>query len=107
MPKLKKGDIVYRVYGSKSQYNGASWTTVNPEHLPNYRSLAGLPDDNTGEFLIKCKVINPAKCIEVRPALPLDGNPGGLIEYVIPDPFSSGALQIFDANSVRVMSIPF
>ncbi len=79
---------VYRVFGGDSRAQGFSWTPLNPAKIKDFRNLAGLPSGgksgaiNTANFLIKGKV-NPAKIIEIRGAKPLDGNKGGLIEYII------------------------
>jgi hypothetical protein len=54
----------------------------------NFRNVAGLPSggasgfNNTAEFMIEGKV-NVLDIIKSRPALPLDGNIGGLPEYII------------------------
>jgi RHS repeat-associated protein len=79
-----KGTKVYRVYGENNNPLGQSWTTVDPSTVPNYRDAAGLPDVNTGRFVIEGTIINPTG-ITTRKALPLDGNKGGLAEILIPD----------------------
>ena len=89
MPKLEKGDHVWRVYGDASKYDGQSWTNTNPQTITNYRNGAGLPKINTGEFLIEAEVIDPSGCVGSRYALPLDGNGGGLPEYLIQNPFGT------------------
>ncbi|CAG5068873.1 hypothetical protein DYBT9623_01605 [Dyadobacter sp. CECT 9623] len=84
-----KGEtIVYRVFGGDARAQGFSWTTVNPTSISDFRNLAGLPSGgasgaiNTAEFMIKGKTsIN--SIIKSRPALPLDGNIGGLPELII------------------------
>ena len=53
--------------------------------MPDYRSAAGLPDVNTGTQMTT-GTLNDTQGVVVRPAQPFDGNPGGLKEYVIPDP---------------------
>jgi hypothetical protein len=79
---------VYRVFGGDSRAQGFSWTTKDPRSVPNFRDAAGLPSgeasgaNNTADFLIQGKV-NPADIIKSRPALPLDGNKGGLPELII------------------------
>ncbi len=86
---------VYRAFGGDSRAQGFSWTTADPRTVSNFRDVAGLPSGgasgatNTAEFLIQGKV-NPADIIKSRPALPLDGNRGGLPEFII------------DPNNVRL-----
>ena len=79
-----EGDKVFRVYGEKNNPLGESYTPIDPRTVKNFRSEAGLPDVNTGRFVLEGRIKDPSD-IEVRPALPADGNPGGLPEYVIPD----------------------
>ena len=64
---------------------GRSWTPVNPASVPNYRSAAGLPVQNTGRFVTE-GVITDATGVTTRGAIPLHGNPGGLPEIVVPNP---------------------
>jgi hypothetical protein len=79
---------VYRVFGGDSRAQGFSWTTKDPRTVANFRDGAGMPSggasgaNNTADFLIQGKV-NPADIIKSRPALPLDGNKGGLPELII------------------------
>ena len=86
------GQTVYRVHGGDSGLLGKSWTPVNPRTVPNYRNAAGLPSggasgvNNTGQFLSEGVLKNPVG-ITVRPAGGLDGNLGGLREFVVPNPF--------------------
>jgi len=84
-----RGDVtVFRAFGGDAKANGYSWTPENPTNVPNFRDAAGLPSggesgsNNTAEFLIK-GTVNKSNIIEQRPALPLDGNNGGLTEYLI------------------------
>ena len=79
-----KGQKVYRVFGENNKPLGESWTPVDPSTVKNFRSSAGLPDSNTGRFVVE-GTIRDTSGITVRKALPLDGNPGGLPEYVIPN----------------------
>ena len=85
----KGGDVtVYRAFGGDSRAQGSSWTTTDPRTVTNFRDKAGLPSggasgvNNTADFLIQGKV-DPANIIKSRPALPLDGNKGGLPELII------------------------
>jgi len=52
---LKAGDDIpaWRVYGGESPVGGHSWTIVDPRKFSqtSYRFKAGLPDENTAEFL--------------------------------------------------------
>ena len=79
---------VYRAFGGDSRAQGFSWTTTDPRTVSNFRDVAGLPSGgasgatNTADFLIQGRV-NPADIIKSRPALPLDGNRGGLPEFII------------------------
>ncbi|QWT47339.1 hemagglutinin repeat-containing protein [Azospira inquinata] len=79
---------VYRVFGGDARAEGFSWTTENPLVVQNYRDVAGLPSggasgaNNTANFLIEGRV-KAVDVIKSRPALPLDGNRGGLPELII------------------------
>jgi hypothetical protein len=73
---------VFRVFGGQSQQAGFSWTPVDPRTVPNFRDAAGLPPENTGEFLVE-GVVRPSDILIVRPARPIPPNRGGLTEYVI------------------------
>jgi len=76
---------VYRVYGGRAREFGESWTTVNPENFGNlYRKWSGLPKANTGEKMIE-GFVKWSDVHKIRPALPLNGNPGGLPELLIKD----------------------
>jgi hypothetical protein len=80
----KQGEKVYRVFGENNNPMGESWTPVDPNKVKNFRLSAGLPDSNTGRFVVE-GTIKDTSGITVRKALPLNGNLGGLQEYVIPD----------------------
>lgn len=103
-PKLKNGDTVY---GGDSSSNGASWTTTNPGNVRNYRNKAGLPSGgesgavNTGQFVIQGTVEDASKCVLSRKALPLDGNAGGLNEYIIPNAIESSAVKVTNVSGVN------
>jgi hypothetical protein len=67
---------------------GHSWTTVDPRTMDDPRRVLGLPtgpDGNPGRFLSVGRLEDPTG-VRVRSALPLDGNPGGGPELLIPDP---------------------
>ena len=79
---------VYRVFGGDARAEGFSWTPTNPTTVSDFRNVAGLPSGgasgstNTANFMLKGKV-NSKDIIKSREALPLDGNKGGLTEYII------------------------
>ncbi|WP_228378384.1 RHS repeat-associated core domain-containing protein, partial [Chryseobacterium sp. CCH4-E10] len=79
---------VYRVFGGDSRAQGFSWSPINPTSVSNFRNVAGLPSggasgfNNTATFMLEGQV-NIRYIIQTRPALPLDGNVGGIIEYII------------------------
>ena len=81
----KIGHRVYRVYGGKAGPYGRSWTRVDPNTVPDYRNAAGLPDANTGSFVIEGRLVD-LNGVKTREALPLDGNYGGLDEVVVSNP---------------------
>ena len=104
VPGLKNGDTVYRVYGGDAKIDGASWTTTDPRSVSNYRNKAGLPSGkesgsiNTGNKLIEGTLLDKEQCVLSRKALPLDGDKGGLNEYIIPNAVKNGAIRI---NSIE------
>lgn len=69
---------IYRVYGGCSSMYGKSYSLINPKFVPNYRNFAGLPNANTGQYLLRGNI--PLKDIRVGRwfASPLDGRTGGL-----------------------------
>jgi RHS repeat-associated protein len=83
-----EGQAVYRVSGGDAEVNGYSWTPVNPASVENFRDAAGLPSGgesgkiNTGQFITKGTVAK-GDIIKQKPATPLDGNKGGLPEFII------------------------
>ena len=79
------GQKVYRVWGDEAGSYGRSWTRTDPSTIPNYRSEAGLPNQNTGRFISEGKLTN-TQGVQGRNALPLHGYPGGLDELLIPHP---------------------
>jgi hypothetical protein len=78
----------YRVFGGDARATGYSWSPVKPTTVDNYRNLAGLPSGgasgamNTADFMLTGQV-DIGDIIKVRKALPLDGNTGGLSEFII------------------------
>jgi len=89
------GTTVYRVFGGDSPAFGHSWTDVDPSLISNYRYYAGLPDCNSGQFVIQGYLTDMTD-VEFRSALSLDGNVGGLSELLIPDP--SSQIEITNVN---------
>jgi hypothetical protein len=73
---------VFRVFGGGSPQAGFSWTPVDPRTVPDYANQAGLPPENSQEFLVQGQV-RPSDIIERLPAVPIPPNMGGLIEYRI------------------------
>lgn len=69
---------IYRVYGGGSLMYGKSYSLINPKYVPYYRNFAGLPNANTGQYLLRGNI--PLKDIRVGRwfAAPLDGRTGGL-----------------------------
>ncbi|MCY3820082.1 MAG: hypothetical protein OXH52_12085, partial [Gammaproteobacteria bacterium] len=78
------GQKVYRVYGGKADWDGRSWTPIDPRPVDNFRDAAGLPDVNTGRFVVE-GTLKDTRGVTMRSADPLDGNRGGLLEVVVPD----------------------
>ena len=76
--------------------------TKNPGNVSNFRNAVGLPSggasgaNNTGRFVIRGKV-KGSNIIKKRPAEPLDGNSGGLMEYII-DPDNVKIERVSGAN---------
>ena len=101
------GQKVFRVYGGDSAAGGASWSPVNPSYVPDFRGAAGLPSggvsgaNNTGRFVIEGTIQDAGAVVKVRPALPLDGNAGGLPEYIIPNGAQSGAIRVDRVSGVN------
>lgn len=93
IPVPTEGMPVYRVYGEAqdavgglqrgSRPFGDSWTPVDPRLSDNFRVDAGLPNENPGRFVVEGRLTDPSAVREARPALPLDGNPGGWPEYLV------------------------
>src|SRR5439155_26755195 len=100
--ELRRGQLVYRVYGGASPKWGASWTPFNPQAIgvKRYRSVAGLPDSNAGTHLVIARLRDPSSIQEIKGANSFESkkygvtHPGGLLEYVIPD--SENALDEVD-----------
>ncbi len=69
---------IFRVYGEGASMYGKSYSLINPQYVPFYRNFAGLPEVNTGQYLLKGYI--PLKDINIGRwfAAPLNGNIGGL-----------------------------
>lgn len=92
------GTKVFRVFGENNKALGASWTRVDPSTVSNYRNAAGLPDVNTGRFVIEGTILDITG-ITTRSALPLNGNAGGLDELLIPN--ASSQVRITNVSGVN------
>lgn len=88
---------IYRVFGGEAQALGKSWTPTNPTSLSNYRNAAGLPNVNTGQFVIQGSV-RKSNILLQRAALPLDGNAGGVMEYIIKNPNQIKIYGVYGVN---------
>jgi RHS repeat-associated protein len=82
---FSKNLYIYRAFGGEAKALGKSWTPTNPIGIDDYRNFAGLPKTNTGQFVIEGTTKRSNILIE-RQAIPLHGNQGGMIEYVIKNP---------------------
>ncbi len=107
IPQPYEGQTLYRVYGGDSAAGGASWSPLNPGNVENYRDVAGLPSggasgyNNSGRFVIEGTLNDPSKVVLQRAALPLDGQQGGIPEYIIPDGLNNGAISINRVSGVN------
>ncbi|WP_402464986.1 hypothetical protein [Isoptericola aurantiacus] len=101
------GQVVYRLYGRNPSYSGwaakadgASWTPTSPWTLENPRSTMGLPTGlesgayNAADNIVVGELVDSSKVAGVRHGLPLDGNPGGAPEFLIPGPLENGAVDV-------------
>lgn len=101
------GQILHRLYGRNSSYSGwaanadgASWTPASPWTLENPRSTMGLPTGlesgayNAADNIVVGELVDSSKVAGVRHGLPLDGNPGGAPEFLIPGPYDNGAVDV-------------
>jgi len=82
---VTEGETIYRVWGGESGAFGHSWTPVDPGTVSDFRNAAGLPNGNNGTWTSVGTLTDTAG-VSSRSALPLDGNQGGLPEYLIPNP---------------------
>lgn len=109
LPTPFEGQKIYRVYGGDAQATGASWSPSHPGSVANYRDVAGLPSGktgpdysvNSGRFLLEGTLRDPSAVVKTRRALPLDGNRGGLDEYIIPNGIEKGAIQLDRVSGIN------
>ncbi len=105
-----EGQPVWRVYGENQDVAGngtstgslpfgESWTPRDPTASPDFRSDAGLPDENPGRFIIEGRLTDPSAVHTKRDALELDGNPGGWAEYLIGD--ADKAVEVVGVGGVN------
>ncbi len=109
------GQTIYRVYGGGSGRFGQSWTPQDPREVQQrpelvaewgmyaYRAVAGLPDSNTGERLIKAELlepdaVTPTTSSPIKTKLDPRGEwPGGLPEYFFVIPPTPGVeIQVIE-----------
>jgi len=79
-----EGTTVYRVFGGEAKAMGRSWTPTNPGSVSDFRSAAGLPTQNTGQFVAE-GVLTSATGVAVTTARAGAGGAGGLAEFVVPN----------------------
>jgi RHS repeat-associated protein len=102
-----EGQLIYRVFGGDSKLGGASWSPINPKTAKNFRNEAGLPSGketgvtNSGQYVAEGTLTDPSKVFKNRSALPLDGNVGGIKEYIIPNWMNEGAITIKRISGVN------
>ena len=84
-----EGTGVFRVFGGQSKGMGPSWTPINPGSVSDFRATAGLPTQNTGQFVAE-GVLTNATGVALRAATSGAGGPGGLAEFLVPN----AAMQI-------------
>ncbi len=110
IPPPSEGASVWRVYGEAQDAAGVgmrrgslpygeSWTPRNPELSSDFRRDAGLPDENPGRYVIEGRLVRPENVAQVRPALPLDGQPGGWPEYLIKH--ADDSVEVVDVRGVN------
>ena len=101
------GQVIYRLYGRNPSYSGwaanadgASWTPTQPWTLQNPRSTMGLPTGlesgayNAADNIVVGELVEAGQVAGMRHGLPLDGNPGGAPEFLIPGPYANGAVDV-------------
>jgi hypothetical protein len=82
--------LVVRFYGGMAGRNGRSWGPASMVQNSNIRSRWGIPNVNSMDRIafgaIPREVFQNPSLVQQRPALPLDGYPGGGLEFFIPNP---------------------
>jgi hypothetical protein len=109
LPTPTTGQTIYRVYGDDALRGGASWSPVDPGSVSNYRDAAGLPSSGvesggaliSGRFVVEGTLTQPSSVVVVRSALPLDGHPGGIGEYIISNGIGSGVIRVDGVSGVN------
>ncbi|MDE3194004.1 MAG: hypothetical protein KGN00_09980, partial [Chloroflexota bacterium] len=91
--KGEESEPIWRIHGGRAPELGHSWTPKDPASLASPRQGLGLPSANTGENVTRGRVRDWTG-IFCRRAEPCEGNPGGEIEYWVPDPGSQ--IEIVD-----------
>jgi RHS repeat-associated protein len=80
------GTNLYRVWGGTSGPDGSYWSPTNPSTIPNYRSVAGLPEGNTGQFVSWGVLTDNTGVTTGSAATITPGQVGGLPEVFVPNP---------------------
>lgn len=109
------GQRLYRLYGTQPGYSGwpaevggASWTPTPPYTLRNPRSTMGLPTGgesgayNAADHIVRGELVDASHVVGARHGLPLDGLPGGALEYVVPGWTQNGAIWVEGVDSFRI-----
>ena len=104
--EIISGVQIFRVWGEDlaktglpgSSAWGHSWTPIDPSTVTNFRNIAGIPSGlESGSFnaarFISVGTVNDPTGILIRNAGALDGQLGGLLEYIIPNPQAQILLQ--------------
>lgn len=109
LPRPEAGATIERFYGSREDLYGpfhkgslpfgASWTPDDMREYESLRRRLGLPNENPARFGITAELVKPENIFHVRPAVPLNGNPGGAVEYMIFDPENAVVVKrVFGVN---------
>ncbi len=101
------GQKIFRVFGDDAVAGGASFSPVNPANIKNFREAAGLPSggasgaNNSAQFVLEATLLDSSKVVKVRNALSLDGNKGGITEFIIPNALKNGAIKVDRVSGVN------
>ena len=93
----ESSQTIYRAFGDEAKPFGKSWTPINPASVNNYREAAGLPNVNSGRFLIE-GTVKESNILLKRSALEADGNAGGIMEYIIKNPSKIKVTKVSGVN---------